>query len=91
MSARDSYITYVTEAEQWAQKKRERETSIRLLAKDAFTGHTPRTSNDTWQFAAQGSIATDQLLKEWEVMRSRAVANATMYGIGAIIDALINR
>jgi hypothetical protein len=41
MSARDSYITYVTEAEQWAQKKRERETSIRLLAKDAFTGHEP--------------------------------------------------
>jgi hypothetical protein len=78
MNEVQKYNAAVVIAERWGQKKIQRERDLKLLyaqgGKDEFT--------------IGGLVATDSLVKEYQLLQERAVALASMYGIGAIIETL---
>lgn len=86
----DMYRYWLERANEYEQLKQARERGLREYAHSrkpqgvALVKRDPKADAD---FVAAGLIADDQMVNEYEMMRQRAVQNATMYGIGALLEA----
>lgn len=85
--ARAKYILWSDEVDKLITRKTARENELRDLARkreiqgEAMRKSDPKIDHD---FIANGLIASDTNLKELQILIDRAVALATMYGLGML-------
>lgn len=86
--ALDQYRLWLSKAEDHLRNVNARKQELREFAASKFGQGAPVVGGDEVDYQAQALIVQDQVVADETKFRERAVAAATMYGIGVIIELL---
>lgn len=73
------------------ERSRELEAEVRATAWVTKNGETVTNLNAGMDHVVRGRIATDPIMKDLQVLIDRSIAEATMYGVGALMNLLARR